>query len=77
MAARPQRALFRVQNHARSSIKAIVTTRIMMNRVTRMVEDVLVGSVEEVGRRLNGGVIDGQKSRKENVASGLNARWVE
>ena len=77
MAARPQRALFRVQNHARSSIKAIVTTRIMMNRVRRMVEDVLADSVEEVGRRLNGWVIDGEKNRKKSVASGLNARWVE
>ena len=65
MAAKPDRALFRVQTHARETLASVVVdTRVQLDRVRAMVDDANADSVEEKGRRLNGRRVGGGNTQK-------------
>ena len=65
MASKPDRALFRVQTHARETLASVVVdTRVQLDRVRAMVDDANADSVEEKGRRLHGRRVERVNTQK-------------
>ena len=56
LTARIEKALFRVQHHARTTLPGLVETRVELDRVRRRVGDTDVDAAREISRRLRGRV---------------------